>query len=86
MKVTSVNVKKIEKEGSRMKGIASILLDDLIAIHDIRIISGDNGLFVAMPSRKKEITIKDNNGNNVLDRNGEKVVENVQLYNIYKLK
>ena len=46
------NVKKIEKEGSRMKGIASVLLDDLIAIHDIRIISGDNGLFVAMPSRK----------------------------------
>ena len=52
MKVTSVNVKKIEKENSRMKGIASILLDDIIAIHDIRIINGDNGLFVAMPSRK----------------------------------
>jgi ABC-type enterochelin transport system substrate-binding protein len=45
-----------------------------------------NNKVVAMPSRKKEITIKDNNGNNVLDRNGEKVVENVQLYNIYKLK
>ena len=52
MKVTSVNVKKIEKEGSRMKGIASVLLDDLIAIHDIRIIEGENGLFIAMPSRK----------------------------------
>ena len=52
MKVTSVKVKKIEKENSRMKGIAEILLDDMIAIHDIRIISGDNGLFVAMPSRK----------------------------------
>ena len=52
MKVTSVKVKKIEKENSRMKGIAEILLDDIIAIHDIRIISGDNGLFVAMPSRK----------------------------------
>ena len=52
MKVTSVNVRKIEKDNSRMKGIASILLDDLIAIHDIRIINGDNGLFVAMPSRK----------------------------------
>ena len=52
MKVTSVNVKKIEKENSRMKGIAEILLDDMISIHDIRIISGDNGLFVAMPSRK----------------------------------
>ena len=52
MKVTSAKVKKIEKENSRMKGIAEILLDDMIAIHDIRIISGDNGLFVAMPSRK----------------------------------
>ena len=52
MKVTSVKVKKIEKENSRMKGIAEILLDDMIAIHDNRIISGDNGLFVAMPSRK----------------------------------
>lgn len=52
MEVTSVKVKKIEKENSRMKGIAEILLDDMLAIHDIRIISGDNGLFVAMPSRK----------------------------------
>ena len=52
MKVTSVKVKKIEKENSRMKGIAFVLLDDMIAIHDIRIISGENGLFVAMPSRK----------------------------------
>lgn len=52
MKVTSVNVHKIEKEGSRMKGIASIVLDDSFAVHDIRIIEGDNGLFIAMPSRK----------------------------------
>lgn len=52
MKITSVNVRKIEKEGSRMKGIASVLLDDCFAIHDIRIIEGDNGLFIAMPSRK----------------------------------
>ena len=35
-----------------MKGIASVLLDDSFAIHDIRIIEGDNGLFIAMPSRK----------------------------------
>ena len=35
-----------------MKGIASVLLDDAFAIHDIRIIEGDNGLFIAMPSRK----------------------------------
>ena len=53
MKITSVNVRKIEKEGSRMKGIASVLLDDSFAVHDIRIIESDeNGLFIAMPSRK----------------------------------
>lgn len=52
MKITSVNVRKIEKEGSRMKGIASVLLDDGFAIHDIRIIEGEKGLFIAMPSKK----------------------------------
>ena len=52
MKITSVNVRKVEKEGSRMKGIASVLLDDCFAIHDIRIIEGDKGLFIAMPSRQ----------------------------------
>ena len=52
MKITSVNVRKINKEGTRMKGIASVLLDDSFAVHDIRIIEGDNGLFIAMPSRK----------------------------------
>ena len=52
MKITSVTVKKIDKENSRMKGIASVLLDDAFAVHDIRIIEGDNGLFIAMPSRQ----------------------------------
>ena len=52
MKITSVNVRKIDKEGSRMKGIASVLLDDSFAVHDIRIIEGDKGLFIAMPSKK----------------------------------
>ena len=52
MKITTVNVRKIEKEGSRMKGIASVLLDDSFAVHDIRIIEGEEGLFIAMPSKK----------------------------------
>ena len=52
MQITSVSVRKIEKEGSRMKGIASVVIDDSFAVHDIRIIEGDNGLFIAMPSRK----------------------------------
>lgn len=53
MKITSVKVKKIEKENSKMKGIASIFLDDEVAIHDIRILEGNSGLYIAMPSRKK---------------------------------
>jgi stage V sporulation protein G len=52
MKLTSVNVRKFEKENSRMKGIASVLIDDCFAVRDIRIIEGENGLFIAMPSRK----------------------------------
>ncbi len=55
MKITSVSVRKITKENSRLRGIASVLLDDSFAIHDIRIIEGDNGLFIAMPSRKTAI-------------------------------
>ena len=52
MKITNVEVNKIEKNGSRLKGLANVLLDDSFAVRDIRIIDGDNGLFIAMPSRK----------------------------------
>ena len=52
MEITSVKIRKFEREGSRMKGFASVVVDNAIAIHGIRIIEGDNGLFIAMPSRK----------------------------------
>ncbi len=52
MKITSVNVRKVEKENSRLRGVASVLINDCFAVHDIRIIEGDNGLFIAMPSGK----------------------------------
>ena len=51
MKITSINVHKKNDE-SRMKGIASVILDDCFVIRDIRIIEGKEGLFIAMPSRK----------------------------------
>ena len=51
MKITSVNVHKFEKENSRMKGIAVVTLDDCFVVKGIRIIDGDNGLFIAMPSK-----------------------------------
>ena len=53
MKITSVTVRKEEKENSRMKGKASVTIDDCFVIHDIRIIEGEDGLFIAMPSRQK---------------------------------
>ena len=52
MKITNVTVRRAEREDSRMKAIVSVLLDDEFAVHDIRIIEGTKGLFVAMPSRK----------------------------------
>lgn len=51
MQVTDVRIRKIEKEG-KMKAIVSITLDDEFVIHDIKIIEGEKGLFIAMPSRK----------------------------------
>ena len=52
MQITIVTIKKIEKENSRLKGYCSLVIDNSIAINDIKIITGDKGLFVAMPSRK----------------------------------
>lgn len=52
MKIASVSVRKIEKDESKIKGIASVLLDGSFLVNDIRIIEGNNGLFIAMPSRK----------------------------------
>ena len=52
MKITKVDVTKFEKEGSRMKGRAIVQLDECFVVRDIRIIDGDNGLFIAMPSKK----------------------------------
>ena len=51
MQVTDVRVRKIAKE-SKMKSVVSITLDDEFVVHDIKIIEGDKGLFIAMPSRK----------------------------------
>lgn len=55
MKITNVSIRKSDREDSRMKAIASVLLDDEFAVHDIRIIEGTKGLFIAMPSRKTSI-------------------------------
>lgn len=51
MQITDVRVRKVTKEG-KMKAVVSITLDDEFAVHDIKIIEGERGLFIAMPSRK----------------------------------
>lgn len=51
MQITDVRVRKITKEG-RMKAIVSITLDNEFVVHDIKVIEGEKGLFIAMPSKK----------------------------------
>lgn len=50
MQVTDVRLRRVETDG-RMRAIASITLDEEFVVHDIRVIDGNNGLFVAMPSK-----------------------------------
>ena len=51
MNITDVRVRKVEKEG-KMKAVVSITLDNEFVVHDIKVIEGEKGLFIAMPSRK----------------------------------
>ena len=51
MKITDVRVRKVAEDG-KMKAIVSVTFDDEFVVHDIKVIEGQNGLFIAMPSRK----------------------------------
>ncbi len=51
MNITDVRVRIVDKEG-KMRAVASITLDNEFVVHDIKVIEGDNGLFIAMPSRR----------------------------------
>lgn len=51
LEITDVRVRKITDDG-KMKGIVSVTFNNLFVVHDIKIIEGQNGLFIAMPSRK----------------------------------
>jgi len=50
MNITDVRVRKIEKEG-KMKAVVSVTINDEFVVHDIKVIEGESGLFIAMPSR-----------------------------------
>lgn len=51
MQITDIRIRKIEKEG-KMKAVVSVTIDEEFVVHDIKIIEGDKGLFIAMPSRR----------------------------------
>ena len=51
MQITDVRIRKFEKEG-KMKAVVSITIDEEFVVHDIKVIDGEKGLFIAMPSRK----------------------------------
>ena len=51
MEITDVRIRKIESEG-KMKAVASVTFDNEFVVHDIKVIESQNGLFIAMPSRK----------------------------------
>ena len=51
MQITDVRVRKVNQEG-KMRAVVSITIDNEFVVHDIKVIEGDKGLFIAMPSRK----------------------------------
>ena len=51
MQITDIRVRKITKEG-KMKAVVSVTFDDIFVVHDIKVIEGEKGLFIAMPSRR----------------------------------
>ena len=51
MKITDVRVRLVKNEDSKLKGVASVTFDECFVVHDIKIIDGPDGFFIAMPSR-----------------------------------
>ena len=52
MKITEVRIRKVKKDDTKLKAVASITIDDCFVVHDIKVIDGTDGSFIAMPSRK----------------------------------
>ncbi|MBR1867912.1 MAG: septation regulator SpoVG [Clostridia bacterium] len=52
MKISDVRIRMVQKQDSKLRAIASITIDDCFVIHDIKVIEGSDGCFIAMPSRK----------------------------------
>lgn len=53
MQITDVRIRKL-MSGGRLRAVVSVTIDDMLAVHDIKVVQGEERLFVAMPSRKDE--------------------------------
>ncbi|MBE5939492.1 MAG: septation regulator SpoVG [Lachnospiraceae bacterium] len=51
MEITDIRIKKIDRDG-KLRAVASITIDGIFVVHDIKIIEGEKGLFIAMPSKR----------------------------------
>ena len=84
MNITDVRVRKVAKEG-KMKAVVSITIDDEFVVHDIKVIEGEKGLFIAMPSRKaadgeyRDIAHPINSGTYLL----QKLRKSVDFFTVY---
>ncbi len=52
LNITDIRIRQVAPDGGKLKAVASVIIDDCFAVHDIKIIEGDAGEFIAMPSRK----------------------------------
>lgn len=52
MRISDVRVRLVKKDDSKLKAVASVTFDDCFVVHDIKVIEGNEGYFIAMPSRK----------------------------------
>lgn len=52
MKISDIRIRLVKKDESKLKAVASITIDECFVVHDIKIIEGNEGIFISMPSRK----------------------------------
>ena len=52
MRISEVRIRKVEGDESKLKAVASVTIDECFVVHDIKIIKGESGMFIAMPSKK----------------------------------
>ncbi len=83
MDITNVQINKVESD-SKLKAVSSITFDDLFVVHGVKIVEGENGLFIAMPSRKlKDGTYKD--VFHPISKDARKIIEDAVLQEYNKI-